>query len=136
MWTDTDNARCGTLPFVFDDDFNFEKYAEFVLDVPMYFIYRDGRYIDATGHSFRDFVAGKLPFLPGEYATLADWESHLTTVFPEARAGRGSRGALSRRRTDRLLCTAGERWRVCEAASAARGRGASVHHHRNPPFHP
>ena len=85
VWTDTDNARCGTIPFVFDDDFSFAKYAEFVLDVPMYFIYRDGKYIDATGYSFRDFVAGTLPFLPGEYATLSDWESHLTTVFPEVR---------------------------------------------------
>ncbi len=58
MWTDTDPDRCGTLPFVFEDGFGFERYVDYMLDVPMYFVYRDGRYIDASGQSFRDFLAG------------------------------------------------------------------------------
>jgi len=85
VWTDTDNERCGTLPFVFDDGFGFEQYADYALDVPMYFVYRDGNYINALGQSFRDFLQGKLPALPGETPTLSDWADHLTTVFPEAR---------------------------------------------------
>jgi glutamate--cysteine ligase len=70
---------------VFEDGFGFERYADWVLDVPMYFVYRDGRYIDARGQSFRDFLAGRLPAMPGEVPTLSDWADHLTTVFPEAR---------------------------------------------------
>jgi len=85
VWTDTDNERCGTLPFVFDDGFGFEQYADYALDVPMYFVYRDGKYIDASGQSFRDFLAGKLPALPGEKPTLKDWDNHLTTIFTEVR---------------------------------------------------
>ncbi|MEX2497724.1 MAG: glutamate--cysteine ligase [Wenzhouxiangellaceae bacterium] len=85
IWTDTDPYRTGQLPFVFESGFGFERYAEWVLDVPMYFVRRQGRYIDAAGQSFRDFMAGKLPALPGEYPTLADWEDHLTTAFPEVR---------------------------------------------------
>lgn len=73
MWTDTDNDRCGNLPFVFDADFSFAKYVDWVLDVPMYFVYRDGVYLDATGHSFRDFVEGKLSFLPG--ARSIPWDT-------------------------------------------------------------
>lgn len=88
VWTDVDNNRCGTLPFVFDDDFGFEKYAEYVLDVPMYFAYRDHKYYDATGLSFRDFINGELSVVPGEFASMGDWESHLTTVFPEVRLKR------------------------------------------------
>jgi len=85
VWTDTDPDRCGILPFVFDDGFGFERYVDYMLDVPMYFVYRDGRYIDASGQSFRDFLAGRLPALPGEIPTMGDWADHLTTVFPEVR---------------------------------------------------
>jgi len=85
IWTDTDPYRTGQLPFVFDSDFGFERYVEWMLDVPMYFVRREGRFIDAAGQSFRDFLAGRLPALPGEYPTLADWEDHLTTAFPEVR---------------------------------------------------
>ncbi|WP_375260104.1 glutamate--cysteine ligase [Citreimonas sp.] len=85
VWRHLDDARTGMLPFVFDDGFGFEAWVDYVLDVPMYFVYRDGRYIDALGQSFRDFLKGELPALPGEIATLSDWADHLTTVFPEAR---------------------------------------------------
>ena len=88
VWTDTDPDRCGILPFVFEPGMGFERYAEHALDVPMYFVYRDGRYIDASGQSFRDFLDGRLPALPGERPTLSDWESHLTTLFPEVRLKR------------------------------------------------
>ncbi len=85
IWRDLDPARTGMLPFVFDDGFGFEAYAQYALDVPMYFVYRDGRYVDARGQSFRDFLGGRLPALPGEVPTLSDWADHLTTIFPEAR---------------------------------------------------
>ncbi len=85
VWTDTDPERCGTLPVVFEDGMGFERYVEHVLDVPMYFVYRDGTYIDASGQSFRDFLAGELPALPGERPRMTDWEDHLTTLFPEVR---------------------------------------------------
>ncbi len=85
VWQDTDKARTGMLPFVFEDGMGFERYVDYALDVPMYFVYRDGKYIDALGQSFRDFLAGKLPALPGETPTLSDWADHLTTAFPEAR---------------------------------------------------
>ena len=88
VWEDTDPDRTGMLPFVFDGDMGFEKYTNYMLDVPMYFIYRDGNYIDASGQSFRDFLAGTLPSLPGELPTLKDWEDHLTTAFPEVRLKR------------------------------------------------
>jgi glutamate--cysteine ligase len=88
VWEDTDPDRTGMLPFVFDGDMGFEKYADYMLNVPMYFVYRNGKYIDATGQSFRDFLAGKLPALPGELPTLKDWEDHLTTAFPEVRLKR------------------------------------------------
>jgi len=85
IWTDTDRDRCGTLPFVFEPGFGFDRYVEYMLDVPMYFVYRDGRYIDASGQSFRAFLAGRLPALPGEIPRLGDWIDHLTTAFPEVR---------------------------------------------------
>ena len=85
VWRNLDDARTGMIPFVFDEGFGFEAWTEWVLDVPMYFVYRDGRYIDALGQSFRDFLKGELPALPGEKPTLSDWADHLTTVFPEAR---------------------------------------------------
>ncbi|DBA66208.1 TPA: Glutamate--cysteine ligase B, chloroplastic [Trebouxia sp. C0005] len=85
VWTDVDNNRCGTLPFVFDDDFGFDRYVEYALDVPMYFVYREGQYLDATGGSFRAFMEGNLESFPGEKPTLKDWENHLSTIFPEIR---------------------------------------------------
>ncbi len=85
IWRSLDDARTGMLPFVFEEGFGFERWVEYVLDVPMYFVYRDGKYIDALGQSFRDFLQGRLPALPGEIPTLSDWADHLTTVFPEAR---------------------------------------------------
>ena len=88
IWRDLDPARTGMLPFVFEEGFGFERYVEYALDVPMYFVYREGRYIDALGQSFRDFLKGRLPALPGEVPTLSDWADHLTTIFPEARVKR------------------------------------------------
>ncbi len=85
VWRDLDADRTGMLPFVFEDGFGFERWVDYALDVPMYFVYRDGRYIDALGQSFRDFLKGELPALPGEKPTLSDWADHLTTLFPEAR---------------------------------------------------
>ncbi len=85
VWRDLDPDRTGMLPFVFEDGFGFEAYAEYALDVPMYFVYRNGEYINALGMSFRDFLKGELPALPGEMPTLSDWADHLTTAFPEAR---------------------------------------------------
>ena len=85
IWRDLDPARTGMLPFVFEDGMGFERYVDYALDVPMYFVYRDGRYIDALGMSFRDFLDGRLPALPGEKPTLSDWADHLTTIFPEVR---------------------------------------------------
>ncbi len=85
IWSDTDPARTGMLPFVFEDGFGYERYAEYALDVPMYFVYRDGRYIDAAGLSFRDFLKGDLSVLPGEKPTMDDWNDHLSTAFPEVR---------------------------------------------------
>lgn len=88
IWTQTDPNRTGMLPFVFEDGMGFEGYVDYMLDVPMYFVMRDGRYVDAAGQSFRDFLSGKLPALPGEKPTMHDWEDHLTTVFPEVRLKR------------------------------------------------
>ena len=88
IWTDTDPDRSGDLPLVFEDGFGFERYVDYVLDVPMYFVYRDGLYLDASGQSFRDFLDGRLPALPGEIPRMGDWEDHLTTVFPEVRLKR------------------------------------------------
>ncbi len=85
IWSDTDPHRTGMLPFVFEDGFGYERYADYMLDVPMYFVYRDGQYIDAAGHSFRDFMKGELSVLPGERPTLSDWEDHMSTAFPEVR---------------------------------------------------
>ncbi|GAA5052538.1 glutamate--cysteine ligase [Erythrobacter westpacificensis] len=85
IWSDTDPHRTGMLPFVFDDDFGYERYVDYMLDVPMYFVYRDGTYIHAAGQSFRDFLKGELPALPGEKPTASDWEDHLSTAFPEVR---------------------------------------------------
>jgi glutamate--cysteine ligase len=88
VWLDTDRNRTGMLPFVFEDGMSFERYVDYALQVPMYFVYRDGNYIDVAGASFRDFMAGKLEQLPGERPTLDDWSDHLTTLFPEVRMKR------------------------------------------------
>jgi glutamate--cysteine ligase len=88
IWTDTDPDRCGMLPFVFEEGFGFERYADYMLDVPMYFVYRDGKYIDASGQSFKDYLQGKLPARPGELPTINDWADHITTAFPEVRLKR------------------------------------------------
>jgi glutamate--cysteine ligase len=85
IWEDTDPDRTGMLPFVFEDGFGYERYCDYALDVPMYFVYRDGRYIDVAGESFRAFLDGKLPQLPGEKPRLTDWTDHLSTAFPEVR---------------------------------------------------
>ncbi|MEJ2409094.1 MAG: glutamate--cysteine ligase [Novosphingobium sp.] len=85
IWSDTDPARTGMLPFVFEQGFGYERYVDYMLDVPMYFVFRDGQYIDAAGQSFRDFLKGELPALPGERPRLSDWNDHLSTAFPEVR---------------------------------------------------
>ena len=85
IWQNLDPARTGMLPFVFEDGFGYDRWVDYVLDVPMYFVYRDGKYINALGQNFRDFLKGELPALPGELPTLSDWADHMTTVFPEAR---------------------------------------------------
>lgn len=85
VWTDTDDDRCGMLPFVFEEGMGFERWVDHVLDVPMYFVRRGGQYIDASGQSFRAFMKGELPALPGELPTLEDWQDHMTTLFPEVR---------------------------------------------------
>lgn len=88
VWRDTDKARTGMLPFVFEPAMNYEAYTDYALGVPMYFVYRDGRYIDVAGASFKDFMAGRLPGLEGVLPTLDDWSDHLTTLFPEVRMKR------------------------------------------------
>jgi glutamate--cysteine ligase len=88
VWRDTDPNRTGMLPFVFEDGMGYDRYVDYALDVPMYFVYRDGKYVDAAGASFRDFMAGKLTQLPGETPTIDDWSDHLTTLFPEVRLKR------------------------------------------------
>ena len=85
VWTDTDPDRSGMLPFAFDEGFGFEQYVDYALNVPMYFVRREGRYIDASGLSFRDFMAGDLPILPGELPAMDDFDDHLSTIFPEVR---------------------------------------------------
>ena len=88
VWEDTDNARAGMLPFVFEQGFGFERYVDYALDVPMYFTMRDGKFLNTTGESFRKFLEGKLPQLPGEKPTMRDFADHLTTIFPEVRLKR------------------------------------------------
>ncbi len=104
IWTDTDPARTGMLPFVFEDGFGYDRYVDYALDVPMYFVARDGRYIDAAGCSFRDFLRGELAVMPGVLPTLGDWKDHLSTVFPEVRL----KGYLEMRGSD-----SGPQSRIC-----------------------
>ncbi len=88
IWLDTDKARTGMLPFAFEDGMGYERYVDYALDVPMYFVRRGGQYINAAGASFRDFLHGRLAQLPGEKPTMTDWADHLTTLFPEVRLKR------------------------------------------------
>jgi glutamate--cysteine ligase len=88
IWRHTDPHRTGLLPFVFEPGMGFERYVDYALRVPMYFVYRSGGYIDVAGASFRDFMRGELAQLPGERPTLDDWSDHLTTLFPEVRMKR------------------------------------------------
>jgi glutamate--cysteine ligase len=88
VWTDTDNARAGMLPFAFEDGMGYERYTDYALDVPMYFVLRDGKFVNCAGESFRKFLDGKLPQLPGEKPVMKDWADHLTTIFPEVRLKR------------------------------------------------
>ncbi|MEO7067654.1 MAG: glutamate--cysteine ligase [Rhodanobacter sp.] len=85
IWTDTDKDRTGMLDFVFDDSFGYERYVDYLLDVPMYFSLQHGQYVDLAGQDFKQFMAGKLPMLPGVKANMTDFADHLTTVFPEVR---------------------------------------------------
>jgi glutamate--cysteine ligase len=85
IWLNTDSARTGMTPFVFDEGFGFDRYVEHALDVPMYFVIRDKQYVNVAGESFRAFMEGQLPQLPGERPTVKDWEDHLSTLFPEVR---------------------------------------------------
>jgi glutamate--cysteine ligase len=85
IWEDTDPDRTGMLPFVFEDGFGYERYCDYALNVPMYFVYRDGQYIDVAGERFQDFIDGRLPQLKGEKPTITDWNDHLSTAFPEVR---------------------------------------------------
>jgi glutamate--cysteine ligase len=88
IWLHTDDARTGMLPFAFEDGMGYERYVDYALDVPMYFVVRNGRLIDCAGESFRAFLDGKLPQLPGEKPYIEDWENHLSTLFPEVRLKR------------------------------------------------
>src|SRR5579864_2022430 len=102
IWRDTDNQRAGMLPWAFEPGLGFERWVDYALDVPMYFVKRGDRYIDVAGQSFRDLMAGRLPGLPGERATISDWANHVSTIFPEVRLKRylemrGSDGGRWRR---------------------------------------
>ena len=102
VWTDVDNARSGMLPFVFEDGMSFERYVDYALDVPMYFVYRDGKYHDVSGKSFRDFLERKIPEVAQFEPSMSDWADHLTTIFPEVRLKqflemRGADGGIWRR---------------------------------------
>jgi glutamate--cysteine ligase len=88
VWTDVDPDRSGILPFVFEPGFGFERYVDYLLDMPMYFVFRDGAFVDTAGQSFRDFIAGRLPARPGEVPSIGDWSNHLATAFPEIRLKR------------------------------------------------
>jgi glutamate--cysteine ligase len=88
IWTDVDNARSGMLPWVFEDGMSFERYVDYALDVPMYFVYRDGKYFDVAGKSFRDFLGRKIPEVAQFEPMMSDWADHLTTIFPEVRLKR------------------------------------------------
>jgi len=88
IWRDTDPDRTGMLPWAFEPGMGFERYVDYALDVPMYFVKRGESYIDVAGQSFRDLIQGRLAALPGEHATISDWANHVTTIFPEVRLKR------------------------------------------------
>jgi glutamate--cysteine ligase len=88
IWRDTDNARSGMIPWVFEAGMGFERWVDYALDVPMYFVKRGDRYIDVSGLSFRSLMAGRLDNLAGERASISDWANHLSTIFPEVRLKR------------------------------------------------
>jgi len=88
IWRDTDADRSGMLPWAFEPGMGFERWVDYALDVPMYFVKRGDRYIDVAGKSFRDLLAGTLPELPGERASISDWANHVSTIFPEVRLKR------------------------------------------------
>src|SRR5580658_5028912 len=88
IWRDTDNARAGMLPWAFEPGMGFERWVDYALDVPMYFVKHGDEYVDASGQSFRDLLAGKLPGMPGARATISDWSNHISTIFPEVRLKR------------------------------------------------
>jgi glutamate--cysteine ligase len=88
IWRDTDSDRCGMLPWAFEPGMGFERYVDYALGVPMYFVKRGQHYIDVAGQSFRDLMQGRLPGLPGERATISDWANHISTIFPEVRVKR------------------------------------------------
>jgi glutamate--cysteine ligase len=88
IWRDTDNARSGMLPWAFEDGMGFERWVDYALDVPMYFVKHGDEYVDVAGQSFRDLMAGKLPGMPGARATISDWANHISTIFPEVRLKR------------------------------------------------
>ena len=126
LWEDTDPDRCGILPFVFEDGMGFERYADYALDVPMYFVYRDGNYVDVSGQSFRDFLRGRLPGLEGELPNMGDWIDHLTTIFPEVRLKtflemRGADGGAWRR-----LCALPALWTGLLYDAEAQGAAADL----------
>lgn len=85
IWTETDPVRCGVPEFVFDENMSFARYVDYALDVPMYFIIRNGKYINVAGQSFRDFMQGRLKGHEGIFPEISDWRDHLTTLFPEVR---------------------------------------------------
>jgi glutamate--cysteine ligase len=117
IWSDTDPARTGMLPFVFEDGFGYERYVDYMLDVPMYFVFRDGKYIDAAGLSFRDFLKGKLSVLPGELPRESDWVDHLSTAFPEVRL-KLPRNARRRWRAHGRICALPALWVGCSMIRA------------------
>jgi glutamate--cysteine ligase len=88
IWRDTDPDRSGMLPWAFEPGMGFERYVDYALGVPMYFVKRGDRYIDVAGLSFHDLMQGRLPGLPGERATISDWANHVSTIFPEVRLKR------------------------------------------------
>jgi glutamate--cysteine ligase len=88
IWRDTDNARAGMLAWAFEPGMSFERWVDYALDVPMYFVKHGDEYVDASGQSFRDLLAGKLPAMPGVRASISDWANHLSTIFPEVRLKR------------------------------------------------
>ena len=110
IWTDTDPDRTGMLPFVFEDGFGYERYVDYALDVPMYFVYRDGKYIDAPGQSFRDFLKGKLPALPGEQPTDQRLDRPSVDRLPRSAAEELPRDARRRRRPWSRICALPALW--------------------------